>query len=126
MFADSTCMNLADQLSCQNMLKLAQKEYHQNDDINRYMIEHPVCERFQNLADREQEYVLQKPLQFAKNLCMVKKPTYDQGDYVNQLHALPFDRMQFEEWTRRKFSTNPVSSKAIHTKSEPAYKANRA
>lgn len=104
MFSDGTCMSLADDMSCKSMIQLAKQEFSMNRGPLSYMLDYPACERLQELADREKEYVLQKPLQFARNVCMQKKETFHQGEWEMQ-HAPFTGRIEFDTWTRRRVHT---------------------
>ena len=103
MFSDLTCMQLANDVSCQRMLQLAKQEFALNQGPMLYAIDNPTCAMNLELADRGQEYLLQKPAQFARNLCFVKKPTYGEGTWVHQYAGI--DRVEFDINTRRKTQT---------------------
>lgn len=52
---NESCMNVADAMSCQAQTMLAQREFQNNRTVTDYMVRHPVCERWQNLMDRQME-----------------------------------------------------------------------
>jgi len=106
MFTDLTCMEEADKLSCKSMTELAKKEYDQNYGMIHYTLgDITTCERYHTLADREKEYMLQKPTQFARNMCIEKTVTYNQGVWDKQFRELTKEHEEFDAWTRRKINT---------------------
>lgn len=56
---DPTCAQIADQLSCQRQLELAKMLQDKETAKMRYMLQHPACSRFTQLADRGLEHKLQ-------------------------------------------------------------------
>lgn len=52
---NESCMLLADSMSCQAQTMLAKKELQNNNFITNYQVNHPVCQRFHNLMDRNLE-----------------------------------------------------------------------
>ena len=102
-----SCGPIADRMSCDAMTWLAQKEAAQNRLNLDKMVNHPACERYQNILDTDREYALIKTGQavLQKNICVVKTPEYQQGPW-SQPFGQPLagttvpDR--FEAWTRQK------------------------
>lgn len=88
MFADDTCMNVADDISCTAMTELAMKQYLQNQKGLLYQTNFPACERFLQLADREEEHRLQKPLTTAKKMCFTKNDDYQAGEWTRMFDPI--------------------------------------
>jgi hypothetical protein len=95
-------MTTSSEMSCQAMSELAKNEAIRNRDIMFYQTIHPVCERFQNLADREQEYDLQKPITFGKKACFTPTPSFRDGPWKDMFNVKTSDPVRFDIWSRRK------------------------
>ena len=97
---DKSCMISASDMSCQAMTELAKAEAQRNMGMMSYQVVHPICQRFQELADREEEYTLQKPSVYGKKACFSQSDKYQDGPWTAQfeLQATP----KFDTWSRRK------------------------
>lgn len=97
---DKSCMISASDMSCQAMTELAKAEAQRNMGMMSYQVVHPICQRFQELADRGEEYLLQKPSVYGKKACFTQTDKYKDGPWTAQfeLQATP----QFDTWSRRK------------------------
>ena len=81
---DPTCMNAADAMSCDAMTILAKKEARADASICGYSLLHPVCNRFNSLADRGLEYTLQANGIVSRNICFNPNAMIKQGEWEQQ------------------------------------------
>jgi hypothetical protein len=100
-FDDASCMMSASAMSCAAMHELAREEASRNVNVLSYNVLHPMCSRFQELADRKDEHELQKPPQFAKKLCFTKTPQFQDGPWRDQFAPIPRP-LEFDVQTRRR------------------------
>lgn len=98
---DQSCMLSSGQLSCDAMTELAKAEAQRNLNMMSYQVVHPICQRFQTLADREEEYLLQKPSVYGKKACFSQTDKYQDGPWKKQFEY-PSATPQFDTWSRRK------------------------
>lgn len=106
-WSDTSCMQKASVMSCQAMLALAKKEYDQNSSVLSYQVVAPNCERFQQLADRGDEYKLLLNGGISRNLCFTHDPALKAGPYFSQIENIRAE--SFEKWTRRKDIGKPYN-----------------
>lgn len=99
---DDSLMRNAGDVSCDAMIELAKQEALRNRNVMAYQVVHPVCQRYQELADRGEEYVLQKPTVFGKKMCFTKTTNFQDGDWVRQFQPLKPESVAFDTWSRRK------------------------
>jgi hypothetical protein len=112
---DNSCMLSADAMSCDAQIGLAKNELARNSYVTNYLVNHPVCERFNQLMDRGEEYDLLKTVGSSKKLCITKNPNFNEGPWTDQFTTLLGDKPQesknaviytkFDEWTSAKYST---------------------
>lgn len=101
-FNDSSCTTSASKVSCDAMSSLAIDAYKKNRQYQSYLLQDPSCFRYQSLADRGDEHLLQKSLGIARNVCFEKTPEFQKGPWENQ-YAPQVDLPTFyEKWTRSK------------------------
>jgi hypothetical protein len=91
------------------MIDLALKDYDRNAGVLGYQIIDPSCERYQQLADRGEEYKLQLNGGISRNLCFTHDPSLKAGDYFHQIQNTR--KESFEQWTRRKDIGKPYQAK---------------
>lgn len=105
-FSQDFCYPLAADVSCVAMKELALDEGKRNAAALQRNLVFPACERFQKLADREEEYVLQKPTTFSRKMCFTKTSHFQQGDWETAFPKNGVDvwNARFETWTRAKGS----------------------
>lgn len=94
-------MLTAGEMSCQAMTELAKAEAQRNLNMMSYQVVHPICERFQSLADRGDEYLLQKPSVFGKKVCFTPTDKFHDGPWKAQFEY-PNATPKFDTWSRRK------------------------
>lgn len=99
---DKSCMMSASEMSCQAMTLLAKQEAERNQGVMFRQVLHPACEKFQQLADRAEEYVLQKPSVFGKKMCFSQTENYQDGPWKDQFKPLTSLQASFDTWSRRK------------------------
>lgn len=100
---DKQLWNASSQLSCQIMTQLAQDEARRNNGPLSYQVVHPVCEKYQQLADREAEHLLQKTNPHGKKACFMKQHNYQDGPWTAQFASpLHQNDVAFDIWSRRK------------------------
>ena len=88
---DPSCMNQADIMSCDAMTILAKKEAHADVSICGYSLLHPVCNRYNSLADRGLEYTLQANGIVSRNICFNPNVMIKQGEWEQQFEVLKVD-----------------------------------
>lgn len=98
---DESCKLSAAQMSCDAMIDLAKDEAQRNMNMMSYQVVHPICERFQKLADRGEEYLLQKSEVFGKKACFTQTDKYQDGPWKAQFDY-PTATPKFDTWSRRK------------------------
>lgn len=98
---DKSCMIAAGNMSCQAMTELAKAEAQRNVGMMSYHVVHPMCQRFQELADRGEEYLLQKPTVYGKKACFSQTDKYQDGPWKSQFDY-PAAMPKFDTWSRRK------------------------
>lgn len=99
------CALAADRISCDAMIGLASAQARDNIARLDYLVNHPVCDRFMNLADRGIEHDLQKNhiYMLSRNLCVYKTKKYGEGDWTEAMQPLaPPVKVKFDEWTKTK------------------------
>lgn len=110
---NESCMNAADMMSCQAQSMLALREFQNNRFVTDYMVRHPVCERWQNLMDRQLESSLlyTEGTSLKKNCLPLKLMHLNHGVYtldqsgpwveqhVPMTNPVP---ERFDTWTRAK------------------------
>jgi hypothetical protein len=85
------------------MSYLAKKERDADALHQAYLIHHPGCARFQELADRGDEHFLQKNLGISRNVCLDKTADYQNGDWQAAFPPMTVHLPTFyEKWTRAK------------------------
>lgn len=99
---DASCMMQASDVSCDAMVGLAKDEAARNAATLGHQVVHPVCERFQQLADRAEEHGLQKPPTFARKMCFTKTDHFQEGPWSSQFAPIPYPNVRFDTWTRAK------------------------
>ena len=85
---DPTCMNAADMMSCDAMIILAKKEAKADTAICSRDLLNPVCSRYNSLADRGTEYILQANGIISKNICFNPNVMIKTGEWEQQFEAL--------------------------------------
>lgn len=99
---DTQLMNASSQMSCQVMTELAKDEARRNMNPLSYQVVHPACSKFQELADRETEYFLQKAQPDGKKACFEKATNFQEGPWTSQFAPLMNPNIAFDVWSRRK------------------------
>jgi hypothetical protein len=101
--SENDCAGVAGNVSCDAMKQLARDEALRNRSMCDYQTLYPACERFRELADRVEEYKLQKPPGFMRNMCFTKTPSFQEGDWAARFGGGPTPRdVRFDTWTRAK------------------------
>lgn len=101
--SDDQCHLASANMSCEAMTALAAREAQNNSVLLQYNTVHPVCQRFMELADRVDEYKLQKPSTFVKNACFTKTPAFQQGPWDKQFASdFAWQNISFDAWTKAK------------------------
>jgi hypothetical protein len=88
---DPSCINAADEMSCDAMTILAKKEAREDATICNYSLLHPVCNRFNSLADRGLEYTLQANGIVSRNICFNPNVMIKKGEWEQQFEILKVD-----------------------------------
>lgn len=102
-------MAIADEVSCKAMSGLAKQELVDNLSPLLYQTNHPVCDRFQELSDRDKESHLQFSL-LTRDICMKKKPEYHQGTWETMMQPIMKEDIRFDMNTRRKVASGAASN----------------
>lgn len=102
---EEACAVTAGSVSCDAMSELAIAETQRNAGVLSYQVAFPACERFQQLADRVQEYNLQKPPGLMRKMCFTKTDDFQQGPWETQFNQVPWQNVNFDKWTRAKANT---------------------
>lgn len=100
---EDDCYPEAAAMSCDVMTWLARDEAARNQAMLERNVQHPTCERFQALADRQMEYKLQKPDDVSRKMCFTKTPAFQGGDWAGMFDAMRIAdprAIRFDESTR--------------------------
>lgn len=84
---DPSCAEMSDQLSCQRQHELAKLVADQETSKLRYMVQHPACQRYTQLADRGEEHrlMLGRPGLATNNAFCRVMPQVSILDYPNYI-----------------------------------------
>lgn len=119
---NESCMLSADLMSCAAQRRLAIEEFMKNKYATNYQTNHPVCNRFNELMDRniESGLIMTEGTSLKKN-CLDRKYlvfsngvwTLDQsGPWVGQhVPMIPPVQERFDVWTRAKGASTSVGLK---------------
>lgn len=112
---DTSCRDIASSMSCKAMTELAYKDWDRNTGVLSYQVVHPVCDKYQSLANRDHENSLLYGT-LSRNLCFIHDPILKAGGYFQQL---PNTRNEeYDLWTRRKDISKPYEGGKTN---EPIY-----
>lgn len=105
--ATESCMQYANEMSCDAQIGLAKAELADNVYMCNYSIDHPVlCERMHNMLDTDIEHGMWKSVGSIKRLsCFHKQPLLQDGPWKQQFHSLLGNRafdIRFDESTKAK------------------------
>jgi hypothetical protein len=109
---EQMCSTIADAMSCDAQIMLAKREVSDNTYMWDYSVNHPVCNRFNELMDRDAESGLFMTVGSSKKLCVDKKPNFLDGPWKVQFQSLlgepsPVSTdaavyMKYDVWTKAK------------------------
>jgi hypothetical protein len=102
----SICALHADKMSCDAMSSLSKAALIADFKHQSYLTNDPSCFRYQALADRGDEHLLQKSLGISRNVCFEKTPEFQQGEWQTTFPPMGVHLPTFyEQWTRAKNNT---------------------
>ena len=96
----SSCMELADKMSCDAMTILAKDQVSRDFHTLTFASAHPACERYMEIADRAKELELQAGNGLAKNLCFDPATWDKSGPWVDQFKIMRPVPERFDASTR--------------------------
>lgn len=105
-FENDMCYLYADAMSCDAQIGLAKKEVESNTYLLNHSINHPSCNRFNEILDKGQEYGLIKSQQTGLKFCYIK-PKDDANAPWEQQFASLLNTTTFDQWTKARNTLPP-------------------
>lgn len=100
------CDTYADKMSCDAQTVLAKQEVLRNAFLMDYVVNHPMCNRFNEISDKALEASLLQSQQTGLKICDDNPNITQDGPWTEQFSEVG-SITQFDRWTRAKSSMKP-------------------